>query len=389
MAKTLLFKKLAEAAPKVTVKPEPAAKAPKPEKVEVPASAILTGATAALAKSFAKEYGKEIGSWGGRLVNTDRIPTGIFEFDLTTGGGFPRGRCSIIYGPESSCKTNLAYLAIAWHQRLWPDLVCSFVDIEHSFDPIFAAKFGVQIDKLYVAEPLLAEQAVNVVEALLSAEDCGLVVVDSLAALVTTGEFKSDAEKANVGGSSNPIGKMYRKTSLAMGSASAAGRSPTLIYINQTRFKIGVMFGDPETMPGGNAPRFQASLWVRVYGKNIVDPKVNQDLPVRKNVKMIIKKWKVPIYALNCEFDMAMISHNGFRVGESDSYDLVKTLLEQKGQFAKVAKGYDILGQSWETEKSFKEFWRTNTDFAMNIKTQLIQEAVLATLVEAEGDLGL
>ncbi|QIG76860.1 recombinase protein [Rhizobium phage RHph_Y1_11] len=389
--------------PKLMLKPkkdeakEPAPKVeaqgyPPMGKKALEASTAPSGATAALLKSFKKEYGDAAGSFGGNFVNSERIPTGIFEFDLATGGGFPRGRCSIIYGPESSCKTNLAYLAIAWHQLLWPDLVCSFVDVEHSFDPAYAKKFGVNVDKLMVLEPLLAEQAVDMVEALLAAEDCGLVVVDSLAALVTTGEFNNSAEKAVVGGSSNPIGKLYRKSSRAMGEASSAGRSPTLLYINQVRHKIGVMFGDPETMPGGNAPKFQASLWIRVYGKNIIDNKINQDLPVRKNVKVVIKKWKVPIFSVNAEFEMATIAHNGLKVGQSDSSKLIKTLLEGMGEYNKAegkGGGWNILGTNYPTQAAFEEHLLNNHTFANTLKKSLIDDSINKTLIAAEGDLGV
>lgn len=346
------------------------------------------GATANLLKTFQKEYGEEVGSFGGQDVNTDRIPTGIFAFDLATGGGFPRGKCSIIFGPESSCKTNLAYLAIANHQKLWPNEICSFVNVEHEFNPGYAKKFGVDVDKLVVVNPTFAEQAVDMTESLLSAEDCGLVVVDSLAALVTANEFDSSAEKAVVGGSSNPIGKMCRKTSLAMGEASKFGRSPSLMYINQIRHKIGVMFGDPETMPGGNAPRFQTAMWVRVYGKNIIDNKINQDLPVRKLVKFVLKKWKVPIFAMSGEFEMATIAHNGYRVGQADDYDLIKTLLENSGDWKKAAngKGWEILGQTYAVQKDFEKLLMTDFAFANQLKSALIGDYVKKSQLDDDGE---
>lgn len=344
-------------------------------------------ATEELMKSFQKEYGEEVGSFGGAYANTDRIPTGLFALDLATGGGFPRGRCSIVYGPESSCKTNSAYLAIASHQKLWPDERCSFVDIERAFDKAYAKKFGVDVDKLAVLRPQFAEQAVDITEGLLSAADAGLCVVDSLAALVTAGEMDSSAEKAVVGGASNPVGKMVRKTTMAMGEAVKQGRYPSLIYINQIRHKIGVMFGDPENMPGGFAPRFQASLWLRFYGKNIIDNKINQDLPVRKEVKVQVKKWKVPIFSTGAQFEMATIAHKGLKVGQSDDFDLVKVLLEGMGEWEKVKGGYHILGQVYPTQSAFEQRLLSDFVFATTLKQALISDALGKAMMDDEGEL--
>ncbi|QIG66697.1 recombinase protein [Rhizobium phage RHph_TM16] len=346
------------------------------------------GETDALLKSFQKEYGAEVvASHTKTLQAVERIPTGIMAFDLATGGGFPRGKCSIIFGPESSCKTNLAYLAIAAHQKLWPHLVCTFIDVEHEFNAGYAKKFGVDVTKLKIVQPTFAEQVVDIAEALLHAADCGLVVIDSLAAMVTANEFESSGEKAVVGGNSNPVAKLCRKTALAMGEADKFGRKPTLIYINQIRHKIGVVYGDPETMPGGNLPRFQAALWVRVYGKNILDTKVNQDLPVMKEVKFVIKKWKVPIFSAAGEFQMATIAHKGFKVGQSDDYSLIKALLEQTGEWVKGEKGgWSILGQTYKTQDEFRQLLMGDFAFANTLKNSLIYDLTLKSIEAAENE---
>ena len=283
--------------------------------------------------------GELVGSFGGSLANSDRIPTGLFPLDLALGGGFPRGRCSIIYGPESSSKTNIVLKAIASHQMLWPDKINVFFDIENSFDPDWAAQLGVQTDKLIVIKPGYAEQCVDMAESFLYSEDCGIVAIDSLAALVTTGELEASAEKGAFGGASMVTGKLARKTTLALQEAEKQGRYPSLFYVNQTRFKMGVMFGDPETMPGGNAPRFQASMWLRVYGKNVMDKSVSDVMPVIKEVNFVLKKWKCPVLAASGKFEMATQAYGGLQIGQCDDFGTVSEYLKTFGEFEKADKG--------------------------------------------------
>ncbi len=329
--------------------------------------------------AFQKSLGASVGSYGGSLVDAARLPTGVFAFDLATGGGFPRGKAAMIYGPESSGKTNLVLRLIAMHQALFPDLTCCFMDIEASFDPAWAQQMGVDTEKLIVLQPSYAEQCVDMVESFLYAEDCGLVVVDSLAAMVTTNEGESSAEKAVVGGASNPVGKMVRKSTLALAEAGKAGRRPTLLYVNQIRHKIGVMFGDPETMPGGNAPKFQVSLLVRLYGKNKTDPKVSKTMPVLKEVSFILKKWKVPVLANTGRFEMAMIPHDELAIGECDDFGTVSQYLKDFGQFGKAAppkKGWTVLEEEYPTLQAFRDRLYGDKAFGREVRQALIARAL-------------
>ena len=340
-----------------------------------------------LLASFQKAHGAAVGSFGGSLLDVSRLPTGIFAFDLATGGGFPRGKASIIYGPESSGKTNCLLRAIAMHQMLYPELTCVFFDIEHSFDPAWAKLMAVDTERLIVVSPGYAEQCVDMVESFLYADDCGLVVVDSLAALVTTNEADSSAEKAVVGGASNPIGKLVRKTTLALAEAGKAGRLPTLLYVNQTRYKIGVMFGDPETMPGGNAPKFQASLWVRFYGRNKMDPKVSKTMPVLKEVSFILKKWKVPVLANSGRFEMAMIAHDDLAIGDCQDWNSVSQHLKDFGQFAKAEppkKGWVVLGEEYPTAQAFRDKLYQDRAFGAEVREALIARALAEGITLAE-----
>lgn len=334
-----------------------------------------TISAADLLTDFQKEYGESIGNFGGSLVDSDRVPTGMFPLDLALGGGFPRGKCSIIYGPESSGKTNVALLAIAQHQMLWPNLTCVFFDVERSYDPAWAAQLGVDTSKLVVVRPSYAEQLVDMVESFLFADDCGIVVVDSLAALITTQELESSAEKANVGGTGLVTGKLVRKTTHALGEAEKEGRQPTLIYINQTRMKIGVMFGNPETQPGGNAPQFQAAIRLRLYGKNITNTKVSATMPVAKETTFVLNKWKCPILSASGKFTMVTLPHNGMPAGFCDDFNAVSEYLKTFGMFEKgeKGKGWVILGETYDTIAPFKAKLYGDKKFGAEVRAAIIE----------------
>lgn len=342
-----------------------------------------------LLATFQKQHGAAIGSFGGSLVDVPRLPTGVFAFDVATGGGWPRGKASILYGPESSGKTNLVLRSIRMHQLLHPDDTAVFLDIEHSWDPVWAALMGVDTDRVAVLSPDYAEQAVDMAESFLYADDCGMVVIDSLAALTTQNEVESSAEKQIVGGASNSIGKLCRKATIALSQVAKANRHPTLLMVNQTRFKIGVMFGDPEGMPGGNAPKFMASLWVRVYGKNKTDPKVSKTMPVIKDVQFVLKKWKVPVLAANGRFEMAMIPHDGLRVGECDDFSTVKSYLEGLDLFDKTSGkkgGWTICGEDYPTQQAFKDRLVNEPTWAAEFREALIKRLLAEGALPADAD---
>jgi recombination protein RecA len=333
-----------------------------------------TSSAADILKQFQKDKGETIGSFGGSLVNGERLQTTIFPLDLALGGGFPRGKCSIIYGPESSNKTNIALLAVAEHQRTHPKLTCVFFDIEHALDPAWAKQLGVNTDKLIVIKPEYAEQAVDMAETFLYADDCGVVIIDSLAALMTSSEIEASAERANVGGSALVIGKLTRRTTLALQEAEKKGNFPTLIYINQISYKIGVMFGDPETMPGGKKPAFQAGIILRVYGKNKLDPKVSKVMPVLKEVSFIVKKYKCPILATSGRFEMATMPYSGLQVGQCDDFNTVSEYLKTFGQFQKEekGKGWQIMGEHYDTIQPFETRLYTDPAFGHDVRQMII-----------------
>lgn len=219
-----------------------------------------------------KDISKNLHLQVSRLKNQDveplaRIPTGCLSLDLATGGGWAQGRIHEVYGPEGTGKTMLTLFAIAQAQKL--GLNAAFIDMEHALDPEWAQKLGVNTDDMVFTQPDSGEQALNTVLQLAESGKFGLIVVDSVAALVPQSELDGDIGDQSMGVQARMMGQALRKI------APAAAKSGTVvIFINQLRMKLGVMFGNPETTPGGNALKFYASLRLevrRVSKSEIID----------------------------------------------------------------------------------------------------------------------
>lgn len=325
-----------------------------------------------------KDYGN-IAMKAVAIPGIERLPTGWFPFDLAIGGGLPEGKVTTFFGPESSGKTNAALKAIGAYQQIHPKKTCVFVDVEHSFDSPWAQSLGVDLDKLLVIKPGYAEQTVDIIDKFLrEADDLGLMVVDSIAAMITTNEAESSAEKAVVGGNALVIGKLGRKLILGMAKAFEQGRTPTIILINQIRYKIGVMFGDPETMPGGKIIPHISSLIVRFYGKNIVDPKINKELPCRKKTSFILKKWKCQIVQTHGEYEMVTIPHDDMEAGEVSDWNLVSSRLKAYGHLVKGnnKQPWILFGEVYKTLVEIREKLAKDGDFDFRVRKVIFDQAV-------------
>lgn len=192
------------------------------------------------------------------LVSVEPLPTGHWELDAAFGiGGFPRGRIVELYGPESSGKTTLAIHAIAEAHKKGYE--CAFIDVEHAFDPHYAQNLGVDIDRLIFSQPDTAEEALSIVDELVDTGEIALIVIDSVAALTPRAELQGDMGDSHMGLQARLMGQALRKL-----TGKAQKNDTCLIFINQIREKIGVMFGSPETTPGGRALKFYASMRVDV-----------------------------------------------------------------------------------------------------------------------------
>jgi recombination protein RecA len=212
------------------------------------------------------------------------IPTGSLALDLATGvGGYPRGRVVEVYGPESSGKTTLSLHAIAQAQRAGG--VCAFIDAEHAFDVTYARAIGVETDRLLVSQPDTGEQALDIVDTLVRSGAIDLVVVDSVAALVPRAEIEGEMGDSHMGLQARLMSQALRKL-----TAIAHRTNTTIMFINQLRQKIGVVFGNPETTTGGNALKFYASM--RLDVRRIGQVKVGDELVGgRTRVKMAKNKY--------------------------------------------------------------------------------------------------
>lgn len=331
-----------------------------------------------------KEFGTTIGSRGVVLQELPRIPTGIFELDLAIGGGFPVGRVSMVYGTESSGKTTLAYLTMATVQKMGREAV--FVDIEGTFDPIWATYCGVDVSKVYVLSPATAEQASDIIESMLYADDVGIVVLDSIAAMMTANEIESDSSKQIPGGASLLATKLIKKATVAINANKKQEVHPIFLGINQIRTKIGVMYGNPETMPGGNAVKFHSSMVLRLSGTKKVDKAYHQTLPAYVTTSVTVKKNKVPITAMSCEYNLTLMPYNGLSIGQSDSWKLVQTLLRQEQMLMKGVKGWEFNGAVYQTLNELRDLYYGDSDQRKQIQQLVIDKVKVSGAIHTEHD---
>lgn len=340
--------------------------------------------------SIRKDKGQKVIVTGNNIPIPRRLPTGIFELDFYLGGGFPCGRYSIVYGPESSCKTNICLKAAAMAQRLPKNNKVVWVNIEQSFDPIWAAAMGVNVTELIVVNPGYGEEAVDLVDALVRAEDVALVVVDSMAGLIASKEIANSVEKADMMSSALLIKRMVNKLMVAFGEGQKVNHDPCVILINQTRFKP-TLFGDPETMPGGEAQKFLSSLRIRVRATNEND-KATSTL-MNKEVKVIVKKAKIPVRAVDFTFTMSMVQQEHLSVGETDSFKMVKSHLQALGLLEAKQTGYFLklggnkAGIMFPKISDIYEKYLKDREFQLQIQALVIEQYKDNLVFVAEEDL--
>jgi len=326
-------------------------------------------------KQLKKDHGDKITITGDTVVDFERMPFGVFPLDLAMGGGIPIGKMSMVFGPESSGKTTMAMILIAEYQRTH-DKSAFLVDAEWGFDPSWASRLGVDLEKLHIGKPETGEQAVEMIEGLTYADDVGLIVVDSIAGMVPQSEIDGDVNRMQVGGNSMLVGKMVRKTNAALMSQAKRDIHPTLFFINQLRKKIGVMFGNPETFPGGHALRHYCNIIFRTYGKDIMVPTVSKANPALKEVTLGMKKWKIPIVSKTAKYQFATIAHDGLPVGGSSAWNTIIKYSQDYGYIAKKGNKWMFGGEEYKTQKAIVELLTSDPDMLAQLKAQLIADAV-------------
>jgi recombination protein RecA len=267
------------------------------------------------------------------------IPTGSLSLDLALGvGGIPRGRVTEIYGPESSGKTTLCQHIVAEAQRLGG--VCAYIDMEHALDPAYAEKCGVDVENLYISQPDTGEQALEIAETLVRSGAVDVVVIDSVAALVPRAEIEGDMGDATMGMQARLMSQALRKLSGVIKQTNTG-----VVFTNQLRQKIGVMFGNPETTTGGMALKFYAS--VRLDVRRIESIKVGQEVVGSRTRVRVVKNKVAPPFKV-AEFD---ILYNEGISKAGDVLDLGVTLgvIEKRGSFYTV--GEQRIGQGRENAR--------------------------------------
>lgn len=273
-------------------------------------------------------------------VHVETIPTGALSLDLALGGGIPKGRVVEIYGPESSGKTTLTLHAIAEIQRQGG--TAAFIDAEHALDPAYAKRIGVDVENLLLSQPDNGEQALEIVETLVRSNAVDLIVVDSVAALVPRAEIEGDMGDSLPGLQARLMSQALRKLTGVINKSKA-----TVIFINQIRMKIGVMFGNPETTTGGNALKFYAS--VRMDIRRIAQIKQG-DAVVGNRTRVKVVKNKIAPPFREAEFD---IMYNKGISTSGDVLDLAanRDVVEKSGAW--YAYNGEKIGQGREAAKAF------------------------------------
>ena len=273
-------------------------------------------------------------------IDVATIPTGSLSLDLALGGGLPQGRIIEIYGPESSGKTTLALHAVAEVQKNGG--VAAFVDAEHALDPEYAQRIGVNLDTLLISQPDTGEQALEITETLVRSSAVDIIIVDSVAALVPRAEIEGDMGDAHVGLQARLMSQALRKLTGVISKSKT-----TVVFLNQLRLKIGVMFGNPETTAGGQALKYYASVRLDIRGSEQIK---DGDTSIGKHVKVKVVKNKVAAPFKVAEFDIM------FNEGISTAGDLIDLavkyeLVQKSGAWYSYKE--DKIGQGREAAKQY------------------------------------
>ncbi|HUM07700.1 MAG TPA: recombinase RecA [Acidocella sp.] len=337
----------------------------------------LDAAMAQIERAFGKGSIMRMGAKGGTEA-IEVIPSGSLGLDLALGiGGLPRGRVIEIYGPESSGKTTLALHAIAEAQKRGG--VCAFIDAEHALDPVYARKLGVDVDNLLISQPDTGEQGLEIADTLVRSGSIDVLVIDSVAALVPRAELEGEMGDSHVGLHARLMSQALRKI-----TGSVARSNTMLIFLNQIRLKIGVMFGNPETTTGGNALKFYASIRMEIRRTGSIKDR-EEVTGNHTRVKVVKNKLAPPFRQV--EFDI-MFGEGISKAGELVDLGVKAGVVEKSGAW--FSHDSQRIGQGRENAK---QFLRDNPKVAEAIEKKIRdQSAAIADALMAsdsgEGDGG-
>ncbi len=336
----------------------------------------LDAALTQIERAFGKGSIMRLGKTN-KPIEIESVPTGSLGLDIALGiGGLPRGRVVEIYGPESSGKTTLALHCVAEAQKRGG--ICAFIDAEHALDPVYARKLGVNIDDLLISQPDTGEQALEICDTLVRSGAVEVLVVDSVAALVPRAELEGEMGDNQPGMQARLMSQALRKL-----TASISRSNTMVIFINQIRMKIGVMYGSPETTTGGNALKFYAS--VRLDIRRIGAIKERDEVVGNQTRVKVVKNKLAPPFK-QVEFDI-MYGEGVSKMGEIIDLGVKAGIVEKSGSW--FSHDSQRIGQGRENAKAFL---RNNPDIAARIEAAirqnsgLIAEKILAGEQEAEDD---
>ncbi len=330
------------------------------EKDSMDKSKALDAALQQIERSYGKGSIMKLGE--GQVVETEAISTGSIGLDIGLGiGGLPKGRVVEIYGPESSGKTTLALHCVAEAQKGGGQ--CAFIDAEHALDPVYAQKLGVELDDLLISQPDAGEQALEIADTLVRSGAIDVIVIDSVAALVPKAELEGEMGDTHVGLQARLMSQALRKL-----TGSISRSQCMIIFINQIRMKIGVMFGSPETTSGGNALKFYSS--VRLDIRRIGAIKDRDEIVGNQTRVKVVKNKVAPPFKI-IEFDI-MYGEGISKMGELIDLGVKAEIVEKSGAWF----SYDSqrIGQGRENSK---QFLRDNPEIAESIENKIRQNAGL------------
>ena len=315
----------------------------------------LESALAQIERQFGKGSIMKLGQ-DNPVMEIESTSTGSLGLDIALGiGGLPKGRIVEIYGPESSGKTTLTLHVVAEEQKKGG--VCAFVDAEHALDPIYAKKLGVNLDELLISQPDTGEQALEIVDTLVRSGAVSLIVVDSVAALVPKSEIEGDMGDMQMGSQARLMSQAMRKLTASIGRSNCM-----VIFINQIRMKIGVMFGSPETTTGGNALKFYASVRLDIRRTGAIK---DRDEVIGNSTRVKVVKNKVSPPFKEVEFDI-MYGEGISKTGEIVDLGVKAGIVEKSGSW--YSYGDERIGQGRENAKTFL---KTNPDVARAIEEKI------------------
>jgi recombination protein RecA len=301
----------------------------------------------------------------------DAVPTGSLTLDIALGiGGIPKGRIAEIYGPESSGKTTLCLHVVAEAQKRGG--MAAFIDMEHALDPTYAGRIGVDLDRLYISQPDTGEQAMEITEMLVRSGALDVIIIDSVAALVPRAEIEGEMGDAHVGLQARLMSQALRKLAGAIKQSNVS-----VLFTNQIREKVGIIYGSPETQPGGRALKFYAS--VRMDIRRVQAIKVGGET-VGNRTKVKVTKNKVAAPFREAEFDIMFYEGGISKSGEIVDLGVDLGIIEKRGAFFRYNDG--LLGQGRENAK---QFLRENPEVALEIEQQIRENSTLGAMPAAGG----